>query len=86
VSLTENYASDDTDPFDHLLQEDEIQELRRALQSLPVEYQDLLLLRFVENMPHTEIAPVLNKSAEALRAMQYRALKALEAALRGGQA
>ena len=47
------------------------------IRALPEAYQDLLLLRFVENLPHTEIAKIMNKSAEALRAMQYRALKAL---------
>ncbi len=86
VPIPESYASDDTNPFDHVLQEDEHQHLRQAIQTLPAEYQDLLVLRFVEDMPHTEIARVLNKSAMALRAMQYRALKALGVALRGGQA
>jgi RNA polymerase sigma-70 factor (ECF subfamily) len=84
VEIPESYESDDTDPFDHLIQEDEHQHLQRAIQTLPPEYQDLLVLRFVEDMPHTEIARVLNKSAMALRAMQYRALKALAEALRGG--
>ncbi len=86
VPLTESHESGDTNPFDYVMQEDERQHLRRALQSLPAEYQDLLVLRFVEEMPHTEIARILNKSAMALRAMQYRALKALGEALRGGGA
>ena len=85
VAIPESYESDDTNPFDHVMQEDEHQHLRLAIQSLPAEYQDLLVLRFVEDMPHTEIARVLNKSAMALRAMQYRALKALAEALGGGQ-
>lgn len=86
VAIPEHYESDDTNPFDYVLQEDERHHLRMAIQSLPVEYQDLLVLRFVEDLPHTEIARILNKSAMALRAMQYRALKALAEALRGGQA
>jgi len=51
--------------------------LRLAIRALPEEYQDLLILRFVEDLPHTEIAKIMKKSAAALRAMQYRALKAL---------
>lgn len=86
VAIPESYESDDTNPFDHVLQEDEHQHLRLAIQSLPAEYQDLLVLRFVEELPHTEIARILNKSAMSLRAMQYRALKALGEALQGGQA
>lgn len=85
VAIHESYESDDPNPFDHVMQEDEHHHLRLAIQSLPAEYQDLLVLRFVEDMPHTEIARIMNKSAMALRAMQYRALKALEEALRGGR-
>lgn len=85
VSIPESYGSDDTNPFDHMMREDERQHLRMAIQSLPAEYQNLLVLRFVEDLPHTEIARILNKSAMALRAMQYRALKALAGALRGDQ-
>ena len=83
--IPESYESDDTDPFDHLMHEDERQHLRLAIKTLPAEYQDLLVLRFVEDLSHTEIASILNKSAMALRAMQYRALKALGEAMRGNQ-
>jgi RNA polymerase sigma-70 factor, ECF subfamily len=86
VPIPESYVSDEINPFDHVLQEDEHQHLWQAIRTLPAEYQDLLVLRFMEDMPHTEIARILNKSAMALRAMQYRALKALGEALRGGQA
>jgi RNA polymerase sigma-70 factor (ECF subfamily) len=75
--MTENYVSDDTDPFDRVVKEDEKHRLRLAIQLLPVEYQNLLIFRFVEDLPHTEIAKIMNKSAIALRSMQYRALKAL---------
>jgi RNA polymerase sigma-70 factor (ECF subfamily) len=75
--LLEDFESDDTDPFDRLaLSEDQLR-LRLAIRALPESYQDILLLRFVENLPHTEIAKIMNKSADALRAMQHRALKAL---------
>jgi RNA polymerase sigma-70 factor (ECF subfamily) len=77
LPLLEDYESSETDPFDHAAQEDENSRLRLALQALPEDYQDLLILRFAEDLPHTEIAKIMNKSAVALRAMQYRALKAL---------
>jgi RNA polymerase sigma-70 factor (ECF subfamily) len=75
--VPEHYKSDDTDPFDHVAEKEEAVRLRLALRALPEEYQDLLILRFVEDLPHTEIAGIMKKSAVALRAMQYRALKAL---------
>jgi RNA polymerase sigma-70 factor (ECF subfamily) len=76
--VNENYESDDTDPFDRIVKEDEKLLLRLAIQRLPEDYQNLLIFRFVEDLPHTEIAKIMNKSAIALRSMQYRALKALE--------
>lgn len=77
IPLSDEYESDDTDPFDRLAQSEDRQQLQLAIRALPEAYQDLLLLRFVENLPHTEIAHIMNKSADALRAMQHRALKAL---------
>jgi RNA polymerase sigma-70 factor, ECF subfamily len=76
-ALLDDLESDDTDPFDRLAQSEDQLRLRLAIRGLPEMYQDLLLLRFVENLPHTEIAKIMNKSADALRAMQHRALKAL---------
>ena len=75
--LLDDYASDDTDPFDRLADSENQLRLQVAIRALPEAYQDLLLLRFVENLPHTEIAKIMNKSAAALRSMQHRALKAL---------
>jgi len=75
--VSEEHESDDTDPFDTVAREDEQFRLRLAIGKLPQDYQQLLLLRFVEGLPHTEITQIMNKSAEALRAMQHRALKAL---------
>jgi RNA polymerase sigma-70 factor (ECF subfamily) len=75
--LLDDFASDDTDPFDRLAHSEDQLRLHVAIRALPEAYQDLLLLRFVENLPHAEIAKIMNKSAAALRAMQYRALKAL---------
>lgn len=75
--LLEEHASDDTDPFDRLARSEDQLRLHLAIRALPESYQNLLVLRFVENLPHTEIAGIMNKSADALRAMQHRALKAL---------
>lgn len=77
LAVTDDFQSDEPEPFDHIVQEDESFRLRLAINALPVDYQDLLIWRFVEDLPHTEIARITNKSAESLRAMQYRALKAL---------
>ena len=52
-------------------------EVEAALQSLPPDYRLVLLLRFVEGLSPTEIAPLLDRSPEAVRVLQFRALRAL---------
>lgn len=78
--LTENRVNDDTDPLDRIARTEEQLRLRLAIRELSEEYQTLLVLRFVENLSHTEIAVIMNKSAGNLRSMQHRALKALSTA------
>jgi RNA polymerase sigma-70 factor (ECF subfamily) len=76
-ALTEDERSDDTDPFERLAQQEEREQLLKALHALPAEYQDILILRFMRNLSHTEVAAILDKSETAVRALQHRALKAL---------
>jgi RNA polymerase sigma-70 factor, ECF subfamily len=75
--LLDNQPTNDTDPLDRVAKHEDQLRMRLAVKALSEEYQNLLVLRFVENLPYAEIAQIMNKSAEALRAMQYRALKAL---------
>jgi RNA polymerase sigma-70 factor (ECF subfamily) len=77
VSIPEDYQSGDLDPLDEAANNEETRRLRQALCMLPADYQDLLILRFVHELPYSEIAEITNKSASALRTMQYRAVKAL---------
>ncbi|MFQ3647057.1 MAG: sigma-70 family RNA polymerase sigma factor [Anaerolinea sp.] len=76
-TLTEDERSNDTDPFERLAQQEEREQLLKALHALPAEYQDILILRFMRNLSHTEVAAILAKSETAVRALQHRALKAL---------
>lgn len=75
--LLDNQPTSDTDPLDRVAKQEDQLRMRLAMKGLSEEHQNLLVLRFVENLPYTEIAQILNKSTEALRSMQYRALKAL---------
>jgi RNA polymerase sigma-70 factor (ECF subfamily) len=79
--ISEEQPADDTDPLNTLARQEERARLREALQALPEDYQTLLILRFMQQLPHTEVAEVLNKSEAAIRVMQHRALKALAAQL-----
>ena len=51
--------------------------VRDALQLLPMEQRQVVVLRFLEEQTHQEVAASLGKSAEATRALQYRALSSL---------
>ena len=48
--------------------------LRGAVKHLTSEQQEVLVLRFVENMSSRQVAKVLGKNEGAIRALQFRAL------------
>jgi RNA polymerase sigma-70 factor, ECF subfamily len=51
--------------------------LRRALRALPAHYQDILLLRFAEDLSFNEIAQVQGRSLESTKSLFRRAIAAL---------
>lgn len=79
--ISDSQPSDDTDPFGKTAKAEEREQLRQALAKLPQDYQTLLILRFMQQLPHDQVASILNKSEGAIRVMQHRALKALAEAL-----
>src|SRR5207249_12223018 len=48
--------------------------LRGAVKHLTTEQQEVIVLRFVENMSSRQVAKVLGKNEGAIRALQFRAL------------
>ena len=59
----------------------EVELLRRALGLLPVDARELILLRFIEEMPYAEIARTVGASEASLRGKVFRSLKMLRDAL-----
>lgn len=55
--------------------------LQRSLLQLSDEQREVLILRFLRELPHAEVARVLGKSEQATRALQYRALRRMLAIL-----
>ncbi|OGY62447.1 MAG: hypothetical protein A2745_03175 [Candidatus Harrisonbacteria bacterium RIFCSPHIGHO2_01_FULL_44_13] len=55
-----------------------IEKVTKAIYGLAEEQQEVILLRFVEDMSHKEIAAALNKSEGAIRLVQHRAIKNLK--------
>lgn len=60
----------------------EIEELRKALGRLKDDYQEILILRYVEDLSITEIAEITEKKKGAIRVQLYRATKMLEKVMR----
>ncbi len=56
-------------------------DIEAALQTLPPDYRLVLLLRFIEGLSAAEVARIMDRSPEAVRVLQYRALRALRGRL-----
>lgn len=83
--LTE-YDEDRMGPFvkpfsSDLERRQEVELLRRALALLPIEARELIVLRFIEEMPYAEIARTVGASEASLRGKVFRSLKLLREAL-----
>ncbi len=79
--ISESQPSDDTDPFRRVEDEEERRQIREALKTLPEDYQTVLILRFMQQLPHTEVAAIMRKSEASIRVMQHRALQAMAKAV-----
>ncbi|MBE0411305.1 MAG: sigma-70 family RNA polymerase sigma factor, partial [Anaerolineales bacterium] len=75
----ESHASDplEESPASIIFNNYEHERVRKALLQLTPEQRQVILLRFYEEWPHEEIGLLVGKSAEATRALQYRAIARL---------
>ncbi len=58
-----------------------LQIVNTAMDDLPERYREVLLLSYMADLPHSEIARVLRMTEGAVRILKHRALKKLEVAL-----
>jgi RNA polymerase sigma-70 factor (ECF subfamily) len=56
----------------------EIEGVRQAMQQLKQDYQDVIIMRFIEDISLKETALALGKSEGAIKLMQHRAIKELQ--------
>jgi len=61
-----------------------IAELRRAMQLLSEDQQEVLICRFITGLSHSETAAIMARSEQAVRALQYRAIVGLRNLLNHG--
>lgn len=56
----------------------QIEKVHAAIKELKPEYQDVIILRFIEDVPIKEAAAILKKSEGAVKLAQHRAIKELK--------
>ena len=75
-------AAPDADPAGLVSRADELRAVLRAVDALPDDRRQVVLLRFVDGLSSREIGDVLGRSPGAVRVLLHRALRDLEARLR----
>jgi len=62
---------------DRFIQSEQVEAIKRAMRRLPEEYQEIIRLRVILDVPTQEAAQSMDKSSGAIRVLLHRALKAL---------
>ena len=77
TSLSDHLVTSDPAPEDQIIYNEEVMALKAAIQQLNDDYQTVLILRFVERRSHEDVAQTMEKSIEAVKSIQHRALTKL---------
>lgn len=80
--LDEN-LSDDTEVDEGILNNETLGELASALKALPEELRDLIVLRYYDGKPLTEVAEIMGLSYGAVKLRHQSALARLRKAMQG---
>jgi RNA polymerase sigma-70 factor, ECF subfamily len=83
VPLEDAQLPESADPAELAMDQLSNDELREALSELTDEQQQVLILRFFQDLTASQAAEVMGKSVGAVQALQHRALGSLERALKG---
>jgi RNA polymerase sigma-70 factor (ECF subfamily) len=80
-TVLQDHIHDTENVEEKVLQSLEIERVQMALKHLTDEQQEIIIMKFTEDLRNSEIAHILGKKEEAIRAMQYRAIKRLKEVL-----
>ena len=56
----------------------QLETVRQAMQQLKKEYQDIIIMRYIEELTPSEVAHILKKPEATVRVLQHRAVKKLK--------
>lgn len=76
--LDESVVDEKAHVEQHVATKLQAEQIMQQIKYLTEEQQEVLLLRFVNELSHKEIAATLGKREDAVRALQYRALQELK--------
>ena len=82
TSLPDEQIDDGNDTEEKMLITFELERVQEAMKDLTVEQQEIITLKFINDMSNKEIAVFLGKNEDAIRALQYRALQELRKRLK----
>jgi RNA polymerase sigma-70 factor, ECF subfamily len=69
-------------PLDeHVIRDEQLQDLRRAMDQIPLNYREVIILRIIMAMPTSTVANWMNLTEGATRVLLHRALAALRGRL-----
>jgi RNA polymerase sigma-70 factor (ECF subfamily) len=84
LSLEEDWLIDgELEPHQEMVDKMEREQVRAALVRLSPDQRQVIVLKYLEDLPHEEIAQVMNKPVGAVKALQHRGLAALRRLLIG---
>lgn len=75
--ITLGHIPSDSDPMDDIQKQQLSEAVRTLLKKLSEDQQMIITLKFIDELSNKEIAAITGKNEDAIRALQYRALKAL---------
>lgn len=73
-NMDEGLLDERADPATRAELQDERRRVRRAILRLTPEQQQVIVLKFVEDMSNAQVARIMNKPEGAVKALQHRAL------------
>ncbi|AKM78708.1 MAG: RNA polymerase ECF-type sigma factor [Candidatus Wolfebacteria bacterium GW2011_GWE1_48_7] len=59
----------------------QMETIKNALKQMKQDYQDIIIMRYIEELTPSEVAKIMNKPEATVRVLQHRAIKQLRALL-----
>lgn len=78
----DDLKSEQASALSQVIAYEESSSLAKAISQLPDDQQQVIILRFIEGLSHSEISRIMDKTEGACRMLQHRALTALDKLLR----